>query len=158
MNHQAAVRETSAYLALVTSGSVAVALALPRSGAAPVLSTIVPAIVLLALTPVLSRSTWSNIGLARTGVRRWPVALAVPAAAAACVYGIGVLTGVLGAGANLPLGTLGSVLLNIALGSVLVLGEEVGWRGFLLPRLQSITSSSRRPWLSGWLARSFTCR
>lgn len=149
MNHGAAIRDIGAYLALVTGGSVAVALALPRSGAAPVLSGIDPADVLLALTPLLGRSAWSNLGLASTGIRRWPVALAVPTAVAAFVYGIGLLTGVLGAGANPPLVMLRSVLANIALGSVLVLGGEVGWRGFLLPRLQLITSPRRAALIVG---------
>ena len=35
MNHRSAVRDTCAYLALVTGGSIAVALALSRSTAAP---------------------------------------------------------------------------------------------------------------------------
>jgi membrane protease YdiL (CAAX protease family) len=149
VNHQVAVREIGAYLALVTSGSVVVAMALPRSGAAPALSAIIPVAVLIALTPVRGRATWSNLGLARAGIRRWPVALAVPTAIAVFVYGIGLLTGVLGAGAYPSLAVLGSVLTNIALGSILVLGEEVGWRGFLLSRLHLIMPPRRAALIVG---------
>jgi hypothetical protein len=74
MNQRAVSREVVAYLALVTVGSIVVALAVPRTNAAPLLSAMTLVAVLLMLTPVLGRSTWSNLGLASTGVRRWPVA------------------------------------------------------------------------------------
>jgi uncharacterized protein len=149
MNQRAVSREVVAYLALVTVGSITVAVALPNSASAPMLSAIMPVAVLLLITPVLGRSTWSNLGLASTGVRRWPVALAVPTAVAGAAYGIGMLTGVVGAGTDLPRGALVSVPSDIAIGTVLVLGEEVGWRGFLLPRLQLITSARSAALLTG---------
>ena len=147
MTRPVAGREAGAYLALVTAGSIAVAVALPQNGAAPLLSAIIPVVALLILTPVLGRSTWSNLGLSSTGLRQWPIALAVPVGVAALAYSIGVLTGLVGGVADLR---ILSVLTNIMLGTLLVLGEEVGWRGFLLPRVQQITSRRTAALVTGF--------
>ena len=128
--------EVTAYLALVTVGSIAVAFALPHNTAAPLLSAVLPVAALLVLTPMLGRSVWSNLGLASTGVRYWPVAVAVPAGLAGLAYEVGALTDVVGDATGLPEWPLASILSNVAIGTVLVLGEEVGWRGFLLPRMR----------------------
>ena len=147
MTRRAAGREVGAYLALVTVGSIAVAVALPHGGAAPLLSAIIPVVALLILTPVLGRSTWSNLGLSSAGLRLWPVALAVPIGVAAFAYAIGVVTGQVGGVADLA---ILPVLTNIGLGTVLVLGEEVGWRGFLLPRVQQLTGRRTAALVTGF--------
>ena len=83
MNRRTTGRDGRANLALLTYGSIALAFARPSSPAAPMISANLAVTVLLMLTPVFGRPTWRDLGPARTGASRWPVALAVPATAAA---------------------------------------------------------------------------
>jgi hypothetical protein len=69
-------RDTLSFLGVVFSASSVVAVALPRSLAAPLISAFVPVGVLLVLTPFLSRSVWRGLGLNRSGFRLWPAAIA----------------------------------------------------------------------------------
>lgn len=88
MNRRTTGRDGRANLALLTYGSVALAFVRPSSPAAPMISANLAVTVLLMLTPLFGRSTtWRDLDAARTGASRWPVALAVPATAAAFAYG-----------------------------------------------------------------------
>jgi hypothetical protein len=91
MNRPTTGRDGRANLALLTYGSVALAVDRPSSPAAPMISANLAVTVLLMLTPVFGRSTWRDLGPARTGDSRWPVALVVPATAAAFTQGRGFL-------------------------------------------------------------------
>ena len=86
--HAAARRSVITFLVLVFTASIVVAVLLPRSSAAPLVSAFVPVAVLILLTPFVGRSIWKGLGLNRAGVRLWPVAVAVPLAVAAAGYGI----------------------------------------------------------------------
>lgn len=87
-----------------------------------------------------SREAWRALGLHRAGLRGWGLALALPALVLGCTYsvawgtGIGRLSLPAGAGAlaGIPLDLLLSLLIGGLLGG---LGEEIGWRGYLLPHL-----------------------
>ena len=81
-------RDTLSFLGLVFSASIVVAVALPHSPAAPLISAFIPVAVLLVLTPFLGRSVWSGLGLNRAGFRLWPAAIAVPAVAAVIGYAV----------------------------------------------------------------------
>ena len=77
MNGRTTGRDGRANLALLTYGSVALAFVRPSSPAAPMISANLAVTVLLMLTPLFGRSTtWRDLGAARTGASRWPVALA----------------------------------------------------------------------------------
>ncbi len=131
--------EIVTFLVLVVAATIAVAATFPRSSIAPLASAFVPVAVLIVLTPIQGRSVWTGLGLTRVGVRLWPVAVAVPIAVAATSY---LVISRLGMGNPIALSDLSgfSILINVSVATVLVLGEELGWRGYLLPRVQQLTT------------------
>jgi membrane protease YdiL (CAAX protease family) len=98
-----------------------------------------------------TREGLKSLGLHRLGLRAWPVAILLPLAVLSVAYGVVWATGLAefavpealaeqGAGVGVPLwlwipiATIVGPMLT--LGLVLSLGEELGWRGYLLPRLE----------------------
>lgn len=89
-----------------------------------------------------SRAAWAALGLQRPGLRGWPLALGVPIAVLGVAYGVVRALGV----ATLTPPRVESVpayLADLVASIVLValvggIGEEIGWRGYMLPRLRSL--------------------
>ena len=125
-------RDALCFLGLVFSASIVVAVALPHSPAAPLISAFIPVAALLVLTPFLGRSVWRGLGLNRAGFRLWPAAIAVPAVAAAVGYAVASGLGLMQAFSVIR-SSLPTLIIVAGITTVVVLGEEVGWRGFLLP-------------------------
>jgi membrane protease YdiL (CAAX protease family) len=89
-----------------------------------------------------SKAAWLSLGLHRLGFRSWGLALLAPLALLVFAYGLGLALGIIdwttpGSGfiANYPPATIALVIGMTLLGSF---GEEIGWRGYFLPRLLSL--------------------
>jgi membrane protease YdiL (CAAX protease family) len=101
-----------------------------------------------------TRAGWLSLGLHRLGLRSWGLAILLPLLVIGAAYGAAWAVGVgrpnLPAGGaliTLPVKLLISILIGALLGA---LGEEVGWRGYLLPHLMQL-GRTRAMLLSGFL-------
>jgi membrane protease YdiL (CAAX protease family) len=112
------------------------------------LSMFMPMVAVLLMLFVVTRegytrAGWQALGLHRLGWQRWALAVLGPLLVLSCTYSLAWSTGIgsfvlpadIGPLAILPLNLLISILINTLLGG---LGEEVGWRGYLLPNLMGI--------------------
>ncbi len=120
------------------------------TGASTSIAMLTPAIAALVMLLIVTREGWSrrgwaSLGLHRAGLRSWPVAVALPLV----IVAVGAVTAVStnqahwetsGQAAGFPPAFwLGIVLVNIAYASLSTsLTEEIGWRGYLLPRLTEL--------------------
>jgi membrane protease YdiL (CAAX protease family) len=94
------------------------------------------------------RAGWAQLALHRAGWRYWALALLAPAAILGASYAAATLVGAVSW--HFASDTLINLAINIVIGSGFALTEEVGWRGYLLPKL---AAGNRRaaPALVGFL-------
>jgi uncharacterized protein len=149
MRTTSTIRAVTGFLVGVAGGSVVVALAMPRSPSASLISAVLPLAVLVVLSTVMGRSVWTGIGLRRAGLRFWPAALLVPLAVAVFGYGTAAAFGLTDRASGPWSAALVPALTGSMLGVLSVLPEELGWRGFLLPRVQRLTSMRMGAVLTG---------
>ena len=102
-----------------------------------------------------TRAGWAALGLHRLGLRGWVYALLVPLLAFSGAYGVAWSAGIapFAWGEDTPL----QLIIGAAAGIVIQtftrsLGEELGWRGYLLPQLESL--GPRRAMLLTGLAQT----
>jgi uncharacterized protein len=106
-----------------------------------------------------SRAGWTSLGLHRAGLKGWPLAVLAPLAvlgiASLLVWNIGVATFTPPAGldaAGWASGLAQGIFGNLVIGTLsFSLGEEIGWRGYLLPKLTPTLGARRGMALTGFL-------
>jgi uncharacterized protein len=153
-------RQATLYVGLVYALTVAVALALPHAGITPLVTLVLPLITVLLITAFATRrgerkALWGSFGLRHAGLRSWPAAFALPVIFLAAGYAVAAMLGI----ARFPITMSASVWGHWAIGlgeglafmTVLVLGEEIGWRGYLLPRVQALVSQRRAALITGFI-------
>lgn len=150
------LRQVVVFLGLTYTLALAIALALPHAGIAPLISIVVPVVaVVLTTLFCLPRSArgrvWRQVGFGWPG--SFPLLVAVLGAVAfvGLSFGGALLLGVVrfsDPGWDLSSDVL-NFLVSTAVFGVVFLGEEIGWRGFLLLRLAEVVSGRRAALTTG---------
>jgi uncharacterized protein len=150
------LRQAAVFLGITYLLALSIALALPHAGIAPLISIAVP-VVAVGLTIAICvprgqrRAVWSAVGFGRPAWRALVLAVMGPAVLMGMSFAVAVAVGVvrfptLGWG----LGTAAvNFLVSTAVFGVAFLGEEIGWRGFLLLRLAEVVSGRRAALVTG---------
>jgi membrane protease YdiL (CAAX protease family) len=152
------LRQVVVFLGIAYALALAIALALPHAGIAPLISILVPVIAVaatIALTVPSDRriTVWSTVGLGLRRGRGLLIAVLGTTAIVLLSFGVASAFGVvrfprptLGLGSAVPILNLAVTTVIFA---VIFLGEEIGWRGFLLFRLAEVTSGRNAALLAG---------
>src|SRR4051794_25884529 len=156
--HRTSVREIAAYLGIANPLAPTVALALRDAHINLLLSVAIPTVTVgiltFSMTPKGSRrALWRGIGLGRAGFRAWPAAIALPFVLCAGAYGTALAIGAGRLDVHLKDATPSwaiDIILGLLIGTVIIVGEEIGWRGYLLPRFQQLTSKRRAAVVTGF--------
>ena len=159
------LREVTTYLVLAFSLAIGIAVAIPHAGINVLLSAFAPIAALAAITFTTTprgrrRALWGEFGLNRTGKHMWAFALVVPMLLAGSAYGVALLLGVADL-RDIPLTSSGiaswslNLATTLAFMTVLFLAEELGWRGYMLPRVQQLTSRRRAALVTGFVHGCF---
>ena len=148
--------KAATFAALVLTMALALVVPSPRFGElTPVISMFTPLIAVLLMLLVITREGytkdgWTVLGLHRAGFRTWGLALLLPLLTLGFGYTIVWLTGIATIAPLTSAPPLLAVGLSIVLTLLLAFGEEIGWRGYLLPHLSAIRQG-RALLLSGLL-------
>lgn len=159
------LREATTYLVLAFTLAIGIAVAMPHAGINVLLSAFAPVTALVIITFTVTprgrrRALWSEFGLNRSGKRLWPFALVVPMLLAGSAYAAALVLDVAdlreidltSSGVALWSANLATMLASM---TVLFLAEELGWRAYLLPRIQQLTSRRRAALVTGFIHGCF---
>jgi membrane protease YdiL (CAAX protease family) len=150
------LRQVVVYLGITYAIALAIALALPHAGIAPLISIAAPVIAVALTTPFVvprgqRRAVWAGVGFHPRRGRGLLIAVLGPAAIIAVSFGVAAAFGVVrfpGLGPGFGSGVL-NIIVSTVIAGVIFLGEEIGWRGYLLFRLAELTSGRRAALLTG---------
>ena len=103
----------------------------------PALATVI--MLLVVTRDGYTRKGWRSLGLGRLGLRMWPIAffgtLAITVAATATVWATPLASVTVPAGGGIINSAVSLVLQVLLLATTFALAEEIGIRGYLLPKL-----------------------
>ena len=149
-------REVVAYLAIVYPLALAIAVALPHAHINLLLSVLVPSVAVTILTFTMfkrgtRRELWRSIGLGRAGLRSWLPAFFVPFLLCGAAYSTALLLGT-GHWADVHVTAVTAThwTINLVITTLVLMGEEIGWRGYMLPRVQQLFDKRRAALLTGF--------
>lgn len=138
--------KASIFYAIVLTSSVLLALFVaPMLGHATLLIVMTtPLFAVLIMKLLVTREGWrkdgwGDLGLFSLGFSAWPIAIVMPVSVLLFSYGIIWISGI--AGFAVPDGypaVLPIVGLNVLVAFLFCFGEEIGWRGYLLPKLMPL--------------------
>jgi membrane protease YdiL (CAAX protease family) len=147
------------FYGMVFGLTLGVALLAPLlGGATPIVHMLTPFLAVLLMLLVVtrdgySRTGWGSLGVQRLGLRSWPFALLTPLLVLSVAFGLvwrtGVAQMVAPPGASLTRIVVGSSV-GILVSAPVTLSEELGFRGYVLPRLMHL-GTTRALLLSGLL-------
>jgi membrane protease YdiL (CAAX protease family) len=127
------------YYLLALGMCIGLALTMSNGEAAAVFAMLTPVLAVVIMQLVVTRDGWrrggwTSLGLGRLGARFWPVAVALPVGVLLVSEAAVRLTGL--TAWHLPPGADNlSLLADLPFMLFFVLGEEIGWRGYLGPLL-----------------------
>ena len=156
------LRQIVVYLCITYGLTLAVALALPNAGITPLIAIAFP-VIAMALTVAFTvprgqrRAVWAAVGFNPRRGRGLLIAVLGPAAIVALSFGVAAAFGVVQF-SGLPPGFGRGVLnltVTILIFAVVFLGEEIGWRGYLLFRVTELTSGRRAVLVTGFFHAIF---
>jgi len=163
LNHLSELKKASLFYFIVMALSLALVmffrLAAPKSEIVMLANMLTPALATVIMLYVLTSDGYKrkapfSLGLTRSGWHSWGLALLLPLVVLTITYGLAWLSGA--AGFLAPTGTgwlpdlIIDILLNLLIIVPLVVGEEIGFRGYLLPRLREL-GSTKAVVISGFL-------
>jgi membrane protease YdiL (CAAX protease family) len=163
LNHLSELKKASLFYFIVMALSLALVmffrLVAPKAEVVIVANMLTPALAAVIMLYVLTsvgykRKAQFSLGLTRSSRHSWGLALLLPLAGLTITYGLAWLSGAAGFLAPTGEGWLPKLAINLVINMLilvpLVLGEEIGFRGYLLPRLQEL-GRTRAVLLSGFL-------
>jgi uncharacterized protein len=150
------LRQASVFLGITYLLALAIALALPHAGIAPLISIAVPVVavgltIAICVPPGQRRSVWAAVGFGRPPWLALVLAVVGPVVLIGISFAVAVAVGVVQFPAlGWGLGSAAiNYLISTAIFGVVFLGEEIGWRGFLLLRLAEVVSGRRAALVTG---------
>jgi membrane protease YdiL (CAAX protease family) len=163
LNHLSEPKKASLFYFIVMALSLALVmffrLVAPKAEIVVIANMLTPTLAAVIMLYVLTSDGYKqkgpfSLGLTRSGWHSWGQALLLPLIVLTIAYGLAWLSGAAGFLAPTGNGWLLSLLINLSIellvGIPLCLGEEIGFRGYLLPRLREL-GSTKAVVISGFL-------